>query len=248
MVYRTPKWVEKPKSLRDLLLNTKFASSLSHKFVIAQQLARSVCYVHAFGFVHKNIRPETVLVVNSDSAEITPSTYLVGFGDFRKEEGKTAKLGDETFEKNLYRHATRQGLHPETDYVMQHDIYNLGVCLLEIGLWRSFIEYQPRQQTEVNPTPVATKPSAALSIRDSTNKEESKEFLLHTGKQELVNMARTDLPRQMGSKYTEIVITCLTCLDHDSPDFGDPSDFEDEDGIRVGARYIEKVCLFITKL
>jgi hypothetical protein len=24
---------------------------------------------------------------------------------------------------------------------MQHDIYSLGVCLLEVGLWKSFIEY-----------------------------------------------------------------------------------------------------------
>ena len=24
---------------------------------------------------------------------------------------------------------------------MQHDVYSLGVCLLEIGLWRSFVAY-----------------------------------------------------------------------------------------------------------
>ena len=28
----------------------------------------------------------------------------------------------------------RQGVHPEEQLVMQHDIYSLGVCLLEIGL------------------------------------------------------------------------------------------------------------------
>jgi hypothetical protein len=56
-----------------------------------------------------------------------PLCYLFGVGEFRKEEGKTGKFGDETFEKNIYRHATRQGLHPEADYSMQHDIYSLGV-------------------------------------------------------------------------------------------------------------------------
>ena len=45
----------------------------------------------------------------------------------------------------------------------------------------------------------------------------------------------------MGSKYAEIVETCLTCLEPDNVDFGDQREFEDEDGIRVGVRYIEKV-------
>jgi len=45
----------------------------------------------------------------------------------------------------------------------------------------------------------------------------------------------------MGTKYAGIVETCLTCLDPDNADFGDEREFEDADGIRVGARYIEKV-------
>jgi len=33
----------------------------------------------------------------------------------------------------------------------------------------------------------------------------------------------------------------LTCLDQDNEDFGDDSEFQDEDGVLVGVRYIEKV-------
>ena len=29
---------------------------------------------------------------------------------------------------------------------MQHDIYSLGVCLLEIGLWESFVEYSQEDE------------------------------------------------------------------------------------------------------
>jgi len=45
----------------------------------------------------------------------------------------------------------------------------------------------------------------------------------------------------MGTKYGRVVETCLTCLDQDNADFGDEKEFQDVDGIAVGARYIEKV-------
>jgi hypothetical protein len=45
----------------------------------------------------------------------------------------------------------------------------------------------------------------------------------------------------MVTKYAEIAETCLTCLDPENADFGDATEFEDEDGICVGVRYIEKV-------
>lgn len=45
----------------------------------------------------------------------------------------------------------------------------------------------------------------------------------------------------MGKIYTNIVISCLTCLDKNNEAFGDEREFEDEDGILVGVRYIEKV-------
>jgi hypothetical protein len=54
-------------------------------------------------------------------------------------------------------------------------------------------------------------------------------------------LARTKLPRRTGTNYAEIVETCLTCLDDDNIDFGDESEFVDEDGILVGVRYFGKV-------
>jgi hypothetical protein len=54
-------------------------------------------------------------------------------------------------------------------------------------------------------------------------------------------MTRELLPRRMGTRYAEIVETCLTCLDDDNIDFGNEREFVDTDGILVGVRYIEKV-------
>lgn len=240
-----------PRSLRDLLLTGPKPFSLSTRFEIARELAKSVSYVHSFGFVHKNIRPEAVLSF-SDGRGAT--YYLVGFENFRREGGWTRQLGDESLEHNLYRHPSRQGVNPKEYYVMQHDIYSLGVCLLEVGMWDSFIKYrQPPapmlsgggDQALVHiPSPSLGLPAEALG-HDGSAGGKVFSFLQARGKEHMVALARERLPGVMGSKYAEIVETCLTCLDNENSDFGDESEFEDEDGIRVGVRYIEKVCLIL---
>jgi len=112
---------------------------------------------------------------------------------------------------------------------MQHDIYSLGVCLLELGLWQSFVKYDTAGTSPC--------PSSALGLSIG-----SAEFLDPSLlKDYLLSMARSALPRRMGTKYAQVVETCLTCLDPDNTDFGNEEEFHDADGILVGVRYIEKV-------
>jgi hypothetical protein len=63
-----------------------------------------------------------------------------------------------------------------------------------------------------------------------------------------VAVAQSTLPGRMGDRYTEIVETCLACLDPGNIDFGDDKAFEDEDGIVIGARYTERVLLRLSRL
>ncbi|KPM39368.1 hypothetical protein AK830_g7189 [Neonectria ditissima] len=232
MVFRIPLGLSSPRSLRDLLLNAPTPSSLSQRFEMAQELAKAVSYVHTFGFVHKNIRPESILSFGSPNTP-TRSVFLVGFENFRREEGNTQRRGDDVPERNLYRHPTRQGPTPQDDYLMQHDIYSLGVCLLEVGLWQSFFQYDVENGSTVA--------SALLGIPPDSTTKHVAYYLSTTGKSHLLSLTRSELRQCMGTKYAEVVETCLTCLDPDNTDFGDQRQFEDEDGIRVGVRYIEKV-------
>jgi hypothetical protein len=97
--------------------------------------------VHLHDFVHKNICPETTLCLcKGQEEESSPLVCLVGFQVVRNVDGKTntTKIGDK---HRLYCHPSLQGVE-KTDYVMQHDIYSLGVCLLEIGLWESMLLQQ----------------------------------------------------------------------------------------------------------
>lgn len=231
-VFYIPEGLKNPQSLRHILVFADDTISLSDRFRIAQQLAQSVSYVHTYGFVHKSIRPDNVLVFQSPSS-VLGSSFLLGFEKFRTADGRTLRAGDCAWEKELYRHPRRQGLNPEDEYSMQHDIYSLGVCLLEIGLWESFVDY-PENNTETAPSPILF-----TAENSQTSEDPAKKASLV--KDALVGIANDRLPCRMGDKYTRIVVTCLTCLDETNEDFGDENEFKDEDDISIGVRYIEKV-------
>lgn len=230
LLFSIPSGLRDPTSLRTLLLQNKESYSLNERLVLARSLASSIMYIHSSKFVHKNIRPETTIVFRSDESQLA-APFLVGFEKFRPLDGWTFRQGDLCWEKNLYRHPSRQGLQPEDNYIMQHDIYSLGVMLLEIGLWTSFVE-QDSNGTFV--------PSPMLDVSgfQAERNERKKAAMM---KSTLIDLASARLASKMGQKFMSIVLACLTCLDKTDNGFGDEDEFIDGDGIVVGVRYIEKV-------
>ncbi|KAJ0421811.1 hypothetical protein BJY00DRAFT_105548 [Aspergillus carlsbadensis] len=255
LLFEIPDGLSSPRTLRTLLEDTPKVS-LSDRFQLAKQLARSVTFVHAAGFVHKNIRPETVLVFNDTDnklrRESLGSSFLIGFERVRKAEGRTDKFGDLEWEKNLYRHPFRQGLQPEDIFEMRHDIYSLGVCLLEIALWKSFIrtstimkdEREGEEREELRQDTLGTQsgPWSKLNISTDLTDENHRRGALAI-KSKLVALAKDALPSLVGERYTRVALACLCCLDEDSEDnsFRYEKNLEDKDGIIVGVRYIENV-------
>jgi hypothetical protein len=230
-VFRTVEGLSVPRSLRASLLAGEADHSLSDRLDIAKDLAKSISFVHTFGFVHKNVRPENILV-STDKPSSLGHSFLVGFEEFRTAEGHTLRFGNSAWEKNLYRHPRRQGLRPDDYYIMQHDIYSLGVCLLEVGMWESFVFYN--EDGTCVPSPILGALPGGLSIWEPV-----------LAKDLLVSLARAVLPKRMGTKYARIVETCLTCLDEENADFGDEREFQDADGVLVGVRYIQMVGIII---
>ena len=227
--FKIPKELgSEPKGLR-YFLTERVQLTLTERVQLAMQLAKSISFVHTLGFVHKNFRPETILGFRSGN--IAPGVFvLVGFEKVRMADGRTRLSGDLAWEKNIYRHPQRQGLFPEEVYTMQHDIYSLGVCLLEIGLWESFVLCKDDSDHSA--------PGTVLELH--LQSPEFQNALLM--KKHLVGMAHRELPTRIGEKYKEVVVNCLTCLDEENIDFGNQKEFEDEDGVLIGVRYIEKVC------
>lgn len=211
------------RSLRDALESTLSEYPLNERIEIAVGTARAVSFLHAFHFVHKNIRPENIIIFRSGSLKLG-NPFPVGFERFRKEDTDSFRSGDVIWQKNLYRHPQRRGEWPHEKFTMKHDVYSLGVILLELGLSKSFVDSPD-----------------GLGISDLIlrNRQFGKPWEI---KRKLVALARTELPNTFGQKYSEVVIACLTCLDEDSESFGNGRNFEeDQDGVLVGVQYIEKV-------
>ena len=227
---RVPDQFTTISSVRELLLSGRTHDSLSDRLEMARQLTNAVYYVHLYSFVHKNIRPETILSLGrTEDAGLPQTAFLTGFQIIRDAQGRTRPVADMRWEVNLYRHPQRWGGGAEY-FVMQHDIYSLGVCLLEIGLWESFVAYDGNGDA---------KPSQTLVDRTHDQAELQDPTQL---KAFLVSLSRSSTLRgKMGTKYGKVVETCLTCLDQENVDFGNEEDFTDDDGVTVGVRYIEKV-------
>ncbi|KAM0520500.1 hypothetical protein ACHAPE_002893 [Trichoderma viride] len=252
-VFRMPPTHSHAQSLRHRLLSGPSGEydSLSARFDLARQLVNAVSYVHLYEFVHKNIRPETILILSrgkygtGNTGRSDETAILVGFDVLRDAEGKTNRLGDDDWEKNLYRHPQRQGKTLKTDYNMRHDIYSVGVCLLEIGLWGSFVEYDivdEKDQSSLGTTYFRSF-SLGSQLAAESNSTSGPEFIKSPEpvKDKLLQLARGSLRRNMGNKYSKVVETCLTCLDEDNEEFGGDGEFKDEDGFALGAMCIEKV-------
>ncbi|KAH7320587.1 hypothetical protein B0I35DRAFT_427435 [Stachybotrys elegans] len=217
-VFRIPDGYDAVRSLRHLLTG-EVPESLTIRLEIARQLVNAVYYIHLYEFVHKNICPETILCLGSTKDSNVAGGLmccLIGFQVLRHIDGRTntGKLGDKF---DLYQHPTRRG-SDKSPFVMQHDIYSLGVCLLEVGLWKSLLQFD---QGTCSPEQL---------------------------QQQMVSLSRGKLRAEMGDKYSKVVETCLTCLDSDNVDFGDPEDFTDGEGVEVGSRYVEKVISIISTI
>jgi len=98
-VFTIPAGLESSRSLRSLLVEGA-AYPLNERLNVARKLTHSVLFLHSISFVHKNIRPETI-VVYRDSTSNIGSPFLVGFQKFRPEGGQTYLAGDEAWEENL---------------------------------------------------------------------------------------------------------------------------------------------------
>ena len=218
-------------SLMELLLRGPV--SLDAKYAIAKSLTRGVLAVHAADFVHKSIRPDNILVFDSSQDRDTKA-YLVGFELTRPATANTSLIGDMLWERNLYRHPSRQGIRPQLVYIMQHEIYSLGVCMLEVGIWNSLV--MPSEPP---------RPGKLLYIEEQLKMSNSLKAAWEI-RRTLLHMGKTFLPNLMGLAYTDAVLSCLTCLDSDATNmFASEKDLYDEDGTIVGVVFIE---LILSKL
>ncbi|KAF5602016.1 hypothetical protein FPCIR_2093 [Fusarium pseudocircinatum] len=209
-IYQVPKLAvipddaTRPTTLLDLIATTRPAPSkpggielippkhpLEQRFELARKITSAIMYVHVMQYVHKSIRTSNIVMFarNDPSTanteqfpKVLGEPFLCGFETSRYDRS-ASDYGqyDVAWEYDIYRHPKRQGLYPQSRYTMNHDLYSLGVVLLELGLWR---------------------PLRVMGLRSPGN-------ISGSVKDHLKKLAMTGLPCMMGTKYRDVVLFYL---------------------------------------
>ncbi|KAH9907800.1 hypothetical protein F4778DRAFT_447686 [Xylariomycetidae sp. FL2044] len=239
LVFLRPKGTLTP--LHTLIAADQDASRqpLDVRFQLARSLSEAVLGVHVQGLVHKNIRTDTILVVEppdpsgrgDESAgggggggggtKKKREAYLTNWHLLREASGATTMSGGTQWVQDIYRHPRRQGQHVQEKYNICHDIYSLGVCLLEIGLWEPLIRRPSNDDDDESagraPAGVSDlfKAAAGVAGAGADSDQEMRRKLRHPRAVQgmLIALARQNLPQRMGRGYCRLVVACLTVLD-----------------------------------
>jgi hypothetical protein len=108
---------------------------------LCHAISEAVSNVHALGLVHKAIRTRDILMLTDVSVQ-NPGycMYLQDWSRIRELSATTSLCGnDDNWPKRIYQHPKRQSTMVDEAYEPRHDIYSLGVCMLEILLWTPFV-------------------------------------------------------------------------------------------------------------
>ncbi|KAL1867076.1 hypothetical protein Daus18300_006475 [Diaporthe australafricana] len=186
-----------PQSLHELIKSQRSGkkATLAARFRIAQALAQSIGAFHSDGWVHKSIRSHAVKFFFSkeNPQQINLRLpYLTEFEFSRPESGFTSRAeGDPDLERSVYRHPHRDG-PPTIDFNKAHDIYSLGIVLLEIGMWEDAAEIYRTVFKGLEKMSNGLQPSS------------------ESVKRGMKSYANRYLPHKMGDAYSQVVDACLS--------------------------------------
>ncbi|KAL2787129.1 hypothetical protein BJX66DRAFT_341497 [Aspergillus keveii] len=188
-----------PVSLHELITSSRreplFKLELKQRFHVAQTVAQAIGSFHSDDWLHKSIRSHAIkfFFLHADvSSYDFENPYLTGFGFARPVAGSTSMLAAATdIDRDIYQHPDRWD-PPRASFNPIHDIYSLGVVLLEIGLWQTarqlyddFVKYDSKGH--IPPEGVPAKIIKKALLEDATER----------------------LAHRMGSSYQEAVLACL---------------------------------------
>lgn len=250
LVFAIPDHVSFKGSLHQMLCETLRVPSLDMRVSLCVQLAESVLHVHRLDLVHKNISSANIAVMKSspdDQGEKgyeALSVFLLNWNLVRRMSDATNRVGETSWWKGIYCHPKRQMELAEEEYSMGHDIYSLGVCMLEVLTWKSLVEYADGKRII---SPMFRDRAANLGVleenrsrmRGRAQKTESELCTANASavQRVLLDLARTELPTTAGSKLSRLVVSCLSCLEGGFPNLS----FADKSKIETGMNFMVSV-------
>ncbi|KAL8689939.1 MAG: hypothetical protein Q9218_004501 [Villophora microphyllina] len=185
--------------------------------LMALNLAKAILALHLSHQVHGRINPENIFfdLSNADDSaseqEALTTPLLAGFEISRYVDGQSDYLDEEDFSQRVYLHPDRHPMGSQKLHQRRpHDIFSLGLVLIEIGLWTRF-RYMQKYQ-------------------DSSTDQERQAFAARLRKA----FSREQIRRKedMGRTYHAIVHYCLAG-EEDRPELA-PEDLPEPDTILLG--------------
>ena len=193
-LFELPEWVDiasEPRTLHSYLPDdiidprSILLPTLGERVKLAQDLAYSVAELLGASILHKSLHSGNILFFPArfTKAISIAQPFLGGFEVSRPDQQGQLSLDVNGGSFDAYRHPELRDpsneLQGRPESERKHDIYSLGLILLEIGIWKRL---DTLQRVKATPT------------------ENAKRFL---------NFARRYLPHQMGVEYCEAVVECL---------------------------------------
>lgn len=144
--------------LSELYSNPRRPPSLGWRFNLAKKLLDNVIRLHACGWLHKNIRADSVIFFPANTKPLTRGKidysmpYLMGYDYLRLDtvpkdnvvlhrdrllrttDQRNIRVGDDK-RPDIYHHPDKRK-YPMHAYQYAYDIYSLGLLLVEVGLWK----------------------------------------------------------------------------------------------------------------
>jgi hypothetical protein len=185
-------------------LNRHSRPTLEERLTMAHHIAKAVEQWHRVDWVHQSISSHNIIFLKPESGDSNnrwdfDAPLLHGF-DFARPNAKPS-IGRyvENIRLDVYRHPDRQG-EVRNGHKKEHDLYSLGVVLLEIGLWRSsrgMVEQHHAKDLQKMRESAVTKVEATKVAKEDMVKW-------------LTDAVRNSLAHYVGSDYQDAVRTCLT--------------------------------------
>ncbi|KAL8925638.1 MAG: hypothetical protein Q9172_002142 [Xanthocarpia lactea] len=205
-------------------LSTLFAAarkpSLNERRDIALALAETILQLHTSGWLHKAIRSDNVLYIDSGDSKWESGSatgpFLAGYEYARPTTAYTEAM-PAVQEQEMYRHPKGQGL-TRANFRRSFDLFALGCVLLEIGLWTGLSDVLQQVSLREDHLSRRLQPLAVSSGKvDWPRLEQAKTQLLQNEDlEERRHLA--GIAFHAGKTFQEAILLCLYADDDDPLD------------------------------
>ncbi|KAK3382661.1 prion-inhibition and propagation-domain-containing protein [Lasiosphaeria ovina] len=261
-----------PVSLLSLLrAKTAPKPQLEARIALASAICTTFSELYTSGWLHKGVRSDNILFRTSSLNPLLPSTtedqsslpqqdssshmarllqsFLVAGFDYSRQESEGATIDKAKTSGNvavaIYRHPNYQG-DAAQGYKVQHDMYSLGLVLVEIALWMpisSFLDAKPAAAASICSS-CGKRGRGTTSVRagGQADGSSSSAIILSSGmeifhephavelKRRVLSRADSELGFRVGSKYYGAV---KFCLEMDDGQLGAAGAAAEEDGLAI---------------